>query len=220
MRTSPDLFATDVATIGEEKTPLPLKEQPAVAAKEKTPVPVKQERKILGRVGGKLGGTASCGANSATAASGHREKRARGFCRSSSGSRAAEGLGRSFDHDGGASASSTHGFSGAKGAGHDPVGETDGKGGGSIAASSRVRCCRESDRMEAFKANPVKSAAEEPVSTFSIDVDTASYSFVRRSLKEGILPQPDTVRVEELINYFPYGWKGPDARHHSTRRSA
>ena len=68
------------------------------------------------------------------------------------------------------------------------------------------------DRIEDFKTNPVKSAVEDPVSTFSIDVDTASYSFVRRSLKEGILPQADTVRVEEMINYFPYDWKGPDRR--------
>ncbi|KQU76160.1 hypothetical protein ASC75_00570 [Aminobacter sp. DSM 101952] len=67
------------------------------------------------------------------------------------------------------------------------------------------------DRMEEFKTNPVRSALEHPVSTFSIDVDTASYSFVRRSLKEGLLPQADTVRVEEMINYFPYDWKGPDA---------
>lgn len=66
------------------------------------------------------------------------------------------------------------------------------------------------DRIEAFKTNPIKSALEDPVSTFSIDVDTASYSFVRRSLKEGILPQADTVRVEEMVNYFPYDWKGPD----------
>ena len=66
------------------------------------------------------------------------------------------------------------------------------------------------DRIEDFKTNPVKSALEDPVSTFSIDVDTASYSFVRRSLKEGFLPQADTVRVEEMINYFPYDWKGPD----------
>ncbi len=66
------------------------------------------------------------------------------------------------------------------------------------------------DRIEDFKSNPVRSALEDPVSTFSIDVDTASYSFVRRSLKEGLLPQPDTVRVEEMINYFPYDWKGPD----------
>jgi Ca-activated chloride channel family protein len=66
------------------------------------------------------------------------------------------------------------------------------------------------DRVEDFKTNPVHSAKEDPVSTFSIDVDTASYSFVRRSLKEGILPQADTVRVEEMVNYFPYDWKGPD----------
>jgi Ca-activated chloride channel family protein len=67
------------------------------------------------------------------------------------------------------------------------------------------------DRVEGFKTNPVHAALEDPVSTFSIDVDTASYSFVRRSLKEGFVPQADTVRVEEMINYFPYDWKGPDS---------
>lgn len=67
------------------------------------------------------------------------------------------------------------------------------------------------DRIETFKTNPVHETAQDPVSTFSIDVDTASYSFVRRSLKEGTLPDPDTVRVEEMINYFPYDWKGPDS---------
>ncbi|MER9710079.1 VWA domain-containing protein [Mesorhizobium sp. M0213] len=65
------------------------------------------------------------------------------------------------------------------------------------------------DRIENFKTNPVHAALEDPVSTFSIDVDTASYSFVRRSLKEGFIPQADTVRVEEMVNYFPYEWKGP-----------
>ena len=67
------------------------------------------------------------------------------------------------------------------------------------------------DRIQDFRSNPVRSVSEDPVSTFSIDVDTASYSFVRRSLKEGMLPQADTVRVEEMVNYFPYDWKGPDA---------
>ncbi|MDX8451301.1 von Willebrand factor type A domain-containing protein [Mesorhizobium sp. VK9D] len=67
------------------------------------------------------------------------------------------------------------------------------------------------DRIETFKTNPVHETAQDPVSTFSIDVDTASYSFVRRSLKEGTLPEADTVRVEEMINYFPYDWKGPDS---------
>lgn len=65
------------------------------------------------------------------------------------------------------------------------------------------------DRIEAFDTNPVRSALEHPVSTFSVDVDTASYAFVRSSLKSGILPQADTVRVEEMINYFPYDWPGP-----------
>ncbi|RWB35225.1 VWA domain-containing protein [Mesorhizobium sp.] len=67
------------------------------------------------------------------------------------------------------------------------------------------------DRVEDFKSNPVRAALEDPVSTFSIDVDTASYSFVRRSLREGIVPRAGTVRVEEMINYFPYDWKGPDS---------
>jgi Ca-activated chloride channel family protein len=67
------------------------------------------------------------------------------------------------------------------------------------------------DRFEAFQTNPVRSALETPVSTFSIDVDTASYSFMRRALNNGILPGADTVRVEEFINYFPYDWAGPDS---------
>ncbi|MGX9145086.1 YfbK domain-containing protein [Mesorhizobium sp. 128a] len=67
------------------------------------------------------------------------------------------------------------------------------------------------DRIEDFKTNPLHAALQDPVSTFSIDVDTASYSFVRSSLKQGYLPQADTVRVEEMVNYFPYDWKGPDS---------
>lgn len=65
------------------------------------------------------------------------------------------------------------------------------------------------ERFESFGANPVRSALESPVSTFSIDVDTASYAFARRALKEGFLPERDSVRVEEMINYFPYDWAGP-----------
>jgi Ca-activated chloride channel family protein len=67
------------------------------------------------------------------------------------------------------------------------------------------------ERFEKFGTNPVRSALESPVSTFSIDVDTASYAFVRRSLKEGFLPDRDSVRVEEMINYFPYDWAGPQS---------
>lgn len=65
------------------------------------------------------------------------------------------------------------------------------------------------DRVQGFDTNPVRVALENPVSTFSIDVDTASYSYVRRSLKEGVMPEADSVRVEEMINYFPYDWQGP-----------
>ncbi|QDC11314.1 DUF3520 domain-containing protein [Oceanicola sp. D3] len=59
--------------------------------------------------------------------------------------------------------------------------------------------------------NPVKVAAEEPVSTFSIDVDTASYSVVRSSLNAGRMPPVDAVRVEEMVNYFPYAYAAPEA---------
>ena len=51
--------------------------------------------------------------------------------------------------------------------------------------------------------------AEAPVSTFSIDVDTASYGFIRQSLTNGSLPPRDAVRVEEMINYFPYDYSAP-----------
>jgi Ca-activated chloride channel family protein len=66
------------------------------------------------------------------------------------------------------------------------------------------------DRVQKFESNGVKSALDQPVSTFSIDTDTASYSYVRRSLENGIVPDPDQVRIEEMINYFPYDWKGPE----------
>ncbi len=52
-------------------------------------------------------------------------------------------------------------------------------------------------------------AAEQPVSTFSIDVDTGAYSNVRRLLRAGQLPPEDAVRVEELINYFDYAYAPP-----------
>ncbi|PDT04337.1 hypothetical protein CO666_10735 [Rhizobium chutanense] len=80
------------------------------------------------------------------------------------------------------------------------------------AEEGRVQIQVEADR-ERFAnaaANPIKSVATDPVSTFSADVDSASYSFVRRSLTSGALPDPQSVRVEEMINYFPYDWPGPD----------
>ena len=57
--------------------------------------------------------------------------------------------------------------------------------------------------------NPVQRVAEQPVSTFSIDVDTGSYSNVRRMIRQGVRPPADAVRAEEFINYFDYGHPGP-----------
>jgi Ca-activated chloride channel family protein len=60
--------------------------------------------------------------------------------------------------------------------------------------------------------NPLKITTEEPVSTFSIDVDTAAYSLIRSSLTAGQLPPADAVRIEEMINYFPYAYPAPDGQ--------
>ena len=63
-----------------------------------------------------------------------------------------------------------------------------------------------------FEDNPVHLASEDPVSTFSIDVDTASYSNLRRLLNQGALPRHDAIRVEELVNYFSYAYPTPNDR--------
>ncbi|QNA87004.1 VWA domain-containing protein [Sphingomonas sp. So64.6b] len=65
------------------------------------------------------------------------------------------------------------------------------------------------DKFTATSQNPFKLVRGEPVSTFSIDVDTASYAFVRASLNRNTLPQPAAVRTEELVNYFPYDYASP-----------
>ena len=66
------------------------------------------------------------------------------------------------------------------------------------------------DGFQSVASNPVKAVGEAPVSTFSIDVDTASYSFTRSSLNNNVLPPKAAVRVEELINYFPYDYAKPE----------
>ncbi|MBM3561779.1 MAG: VWA domain-containing protein [Alphaproteobacteria bacterium] len=75
-----------------------------------------------------------------------------------------------------------------------------------VATESEFR-----DRFDSKEINPVKVAATEPVSTFSIDVDTASYAFARRALNAGRLPPKDSVRVEEFVNYFPYNYAKPES---------
>ena len=63
-----------------------------------------------------------------------------------------------------------------------------------------------------FGDNPVKQVAEMPVSTFSIDVDTASYARMRRFINDGVLPPAEAVRTEELVNYFSYDYPRPESR--------
>lgn len=61
-----------------------------------------------------------------------------------------------------------------------------------------------SEQYDHYDSNGIFIVTEQPVSTFSIDVDTASYSNIRRILNQGKMPRHDAVRVEELINYFNY----------------
>ncbi len=73
------------------------------------------------------------------------------------------------------------------------------------------------DKFPDKEPSGVLSAAEHPVSTFSVDVDTASYAFVRRNLTGGRLPPREAVRVEEMVNYFPYAYPAPQDRAHPFR---
>lgn len=66
------------------------------------------------------------------------------------------------------------------------------------------------EQYEDVDASPVIAVAEEPVSTFSIDVDTASYARARRALQSGVLPPRDAIRPEEIINYFDYSYPLPE----------
>ncbi|UVE16274.1 VWA domain-containing protein [Pseudomonas sp. LS44] len=65
------------------------------------------------------------------------------------------------------------------------------------------------EQYQQLADNPVQAVADAPVSTFSIDVDTGSYANVRRLLNDGRLPPAEAVRLEELVNYFPYAYPLP-----------
>ncbi|MDH5424899.1 MAG: VWA domain-containing protein [Gammaproteobacteria bacterium] len=66
---------------------------------------------------------------------------------------------------------------------------------------------QDKEKYAKYVKNLVKQTAIEPLSTFSIDVDTGSYSNVRRLINSGTLPLKDAVRVEEMLNYFSYDYK-------------
>jgi len=67
------------------------------------------------------------------------------------------------------------------------------------------------ERYEGEEVSPVKLVAAEPVSTFSVDVDTAAYANTRRFIEDGQMPPADAVRTEEFINYFRYDYDTPRA---------
>jgi Ca-activated chloride channel family protein len=81
--------------------------------------------------------------------------------------------------------------------------------GSRITAAAPYAGATETERYPNAPINAARRTAEDPVSTFSIDVDTTSYANVRRFLSDGQLPPRDAVRVEEMVNYFDYGYPAP-----------
>jgi len=81
----------------------------------------------------------------------------------------------------------------------------------SSAASEEHITYRDTEQYAHTEENPWKSTGQEPLSTFAIDVDTASYSNMRRFLREGRLPPASAVRIEEFINYFRYDDPAPES---------
>lgn len=72
---------------------------------------------------------------------------------------------------------------------------------------------RNTEEYARIEDNRFLSVASSPLSTFSVDVDRASYTNVRRFIQSGTMPPKDAVRIEELINYFPYSYDDPSGRH-------
>ena len=76
-----------------------------------------------------------------------------------------------------------------------------------------VRLEQNTEKYQKNEVNPIYRVADQEVSTFSIDVDTGSYSNTRRFLNDGRLPPVDAVRAEEMINYFDYQYPQPNSIH-------
>ncbi len=69
----------------------------------------------------------------------------------------------------------------------------------------------EGDNYEAVGTNPFTLTSHDPLSTFAADVDTASYDLFVRDLETGVLPKPESVRLEEYVNFFHYDYAAPAA---------
>jgi len=74
----------------------------------------------------------------------------------------------------------------------------------------RLQSSAGGEEYDLITTNLFRNPRTDPLSTFSVDVDTASYANVRRFLKEGRLPPADAVRIEEMINYFSYSYPQPE----------
>ena len=82
-----------------------------------------------------------------------------------------------------------------------------------LDSTSRADSGGNTEAYDVIDENPFLSTRSNPRSTFSIDVDRASYGNVRRFLTAGTLPPRDAVRIEELVNYFPYEYSEPTREH-------
>ncbi|NOY28214.1 MAG: DUF3520 domain-containing protein [Oligoflexia bacterium] len=78
-----------------------------------------------------------------------------------------------------------------------------------VVPPAEVTTYGSSERYTDYGVNPFTMVADDALSTFSIDVDTASYSLARKKLDAGVLPPLESVRVEEFVNYLDYGYKAP-----------
>ena len=88
---------------------------------------------------------------------------------------------------------------------HKRIGEDD-----FLAAVRPASADWNREAYDHFDENPFRSVLDHPLSTFSIDVDTASYANIRRILNSGRLPPKAAVRIEEMVNYFDYEYGGPE----------
>lgn len=80
---------------------------------------------------------------------------------------------------------------------------------GGFFDDQEVRDRTENNTFEDYGVRPFVDTSRDPLSTFALDVDTASYSIARQWLSEGLLPEPSSVRVEEFVNSFDYNYPAP-----------
>jgi Ca-activated chloride channel family protein len=119
--------------------------------------------------------------------------------------------GRTFDAALGAAAGSSRDASGTSFSGSTSL-QNQYIGNGRTTTATTKRAGKDDlgvEQYDRIDENPFVTVASQPLSTFSSDVDTASYANVRRFLHEGRLPPRDAVRIEELINYFHYDYPAP-----------